>query len=391
MNKNKKLQELELALNSLVIFRRLLTNEVMVPLRQLLDTEMTDPVVQLRQYAEFVARLYPHGTDLTDYLLRIVLEDDNFYMRMLARGEQPNEQIDLCAKNELLILQRLSRLRPAELQKEISYYGVLPEWTVSEIDFGLAYADRVRDIARFGYGQFAKYRMFWLRDGRIVPVLHPDPVLPETLCGYTRERSAVEENLLLLLDGRPAQNVLLCGDAGTGKSATVKALVNAYADRGLRLIQIPKEQLHALPEVADEIAENPLKFIIYIDGLTFSPAEPLPELKAMLEGSVSALPANAVICATGNLTKLPEEPEQRSLLGRFGLRVEFDTPDKDTYLEIVQELAQRSGLEPGAEGLADGAEAFAKEGAGRSPRTARQFIERMTAERPPEGKDQPEA
>ena len=375
MNKNKKLQELELSLNSLVIFRRLLTNDVMVPLRQLLDTEMTDPVMQLRQYAEFVARLYPKSTDLTDYLLRIVLEDDNFYMRMLARGEKPDDKVDLCAKNELLILQRLSRLRPAELQKEISYYGVLPEWTVSEIDFGLAYADRIRDIAKFGYGQYAQHRMFLLRGGKIVPVLHPDPVLPEQLCGYAQaERQAVGDNLRRLLAGKHAQNVLLCGAPGTGKSATVKAFVNAYADEGLRLIQIAKEQLSALPEIADEIAENPLKFILFIDGLTFTPDEPLAELKAMLEGSVAALPANAVICATSS--SMPSG-EQCALLSRFGLRAEFQTPDRETYLALVQELAEKSGVTVPADALNEQAEAFAA-GAGRSPRTAKQFIEQLT-------------
>lgn len=386
MGKNKKLQELELAMNSLVIFRRLLTNEVMLPLRALLDTETTDPLIQLRQYTEFVSRLYPKSTSLTEFILNLILEDDNFYVRSIGAGEKPDERIDACVQNELLILQRLSRIRPAELQKEISYYGILPEWTVSEIDFGAAFAERMRRLPQLGYGKFARSPMFLFREGQIVPVQHPDPVQLSDLTGYEAERQALLGNFRALLHGRPAQNVLLYGAPGTGKSTSVKAAVNSLAPEGLRLIQIAKEQLRDLPLIMDELNGNPLKFVLFIDDLSFSADnDRLSALKAMVEGSVCAQADNAVICATSNLQhlvrKLPdgEEPddrqqELRSLAARFGLQIHFARPEREAYLDTVRRFAVDYGLSGDDAALCRGALQFAEEGSGCSPRTAKQYV-----------------
>lgn len=376
MVRNKKLQELELALHSLVIFRKLLTHEVILPLRQMLDTETTDPMIQLKQYAEFVARLYPRSTNLTEYILKLVLEDDNFYIRMLARGEKPAEMLELCARNELLILQRLARLRPAELQKEISYYGVLPEWETSEIDFGLAYSDRAREIRRYGYGKYAQFTCFTLRDGVMTPVNRPDPVLPDELTGYETERAAVTENLRALAEGRPAQHMLLTGDPGTGKSAAVKAAVNALADQGLRILQMRKEQLSELPAVLDEIAVNPLRFVVLLDDLTLSAGEPACALlRTVLEGSVALMPTNAAVCVTCSGDRLSGDLEG-ILAPRFGLRVQFSAPDAETYLRIVQAEAERLGVPVPTESAA---EQFAATRGERSPRAAKQLTELIGA------------
>ena len=240
MGRNKKLQEIDLSLNSLVVFRKLLTHEVILPLRALLDTESMDPMIQLRQYTEFITRLYARSTNLTEYIFQLICEDDNFYVRAVARGEQVDEMLEACVQNELAILQRLARIRPHELQKEVSYYGVLPEWKTSDLDFGAEYHARLREIGKYGYGTFAPHPMFVIRDERIVPVLHPDPVQLSELSGYEKERQAVTDNTLALLQGKPAQNVLLYGDPGTGKSTTVKAVVNAFFAQGLRLSRLQR-------------------------------------------------------------------------------------------------------------------------------------------------------
>ena len=148
MGRNKKLQEIDLALNSLVVFRRLLTNEVILPLRALLDTETMDPMIQLRQYTEFITRLYARSTNLTEYIFRLICEDDNFYVRAAARGDEIEEMLQACVQNELAILQRLARIRPHELLKEVSYYGILPEWKNSDLDFGAEYHARLRQIGK---------------------------------------------------------------------------------------------------------------------------------------------------------------------------------------------------------------------------------------------------
>ena len=327
MGRNKKLQEIDLALNSLVIFRKLLTNDVMLPLRALLDTESMDPMIQLRQYTEFISRLYARSMNLTEFIFRLICEDDNFYVRTAASGKEMDEMLEACLQNELAILQRLARLRPHELQKEVSYYGVLPEWKTSDLDFGAEYHARVREIGRYGYGQFAPHHMFVYRDEQFVPVKQPDLVMLSDLHGNEAERQRVIDNTLLLLEGRPAENVLLCGDSGTGKSATVKALVNEYAGDGLRLIELTQAQLPLLPEIMEQLADNPLKFIIFADDLVLSPDSPaFGRLKSVLGGSAAVRSERVAIYATSmQLPAVCEDPRDplQALSRRFGLRVEY--------------------------------------------------------------------
>ncbi len=393
MMRNKKLQELDLSLNSLIVFRHILTDPVIVPLRPLLDIETTDPIIQLRQYAEFTSRLFPQNMNLTEYLLGLVLHDDNFFVRMLAKGDKPDDILYACVRNELGIIERLAHLKPVELMKEISYYGPLPEWKISDIDFAETYFTRLDELTKFGYGHYAQSTVFTVEHGRTIPAQHPDPVRLSQLFGYEEERGAVIRNTIALLEGKPAQNVLLCGDTGTGKSSTVKAIVNEYAGDGLRLIQITKEQLRGLPAVWDSIYGNPLKFILFIDDLSFHPGDgSFSELKAILEGSVTAMPSNAVIYATSNLTQLVPMPgrgeiigddevqERISLAARFGLRVQFKAPEKEEYLNIVQAIADLSELPLDTDTLCEEAEKFAVRAGGRSPRAAKQAVQQAMAE-----------
>lgn len=393
MGRNKKLQEIDLALNSLVVFRKLLTNDVMLPLRALLDTETMDPMIQLRQYTEFITRLYARSMNLTEYIFQLICEDDNFYVRAVARGDEIAEMLAACVQNELAILQRLARIRPHELQKEVSYYGVLPEWKNSDIDFGAEYHARLREIGKFGYGIYASNPMFVIRDEQIVPVKYPDRVQLSSLSGYEAERQAVIANTLAFINGKCAQNVLIYGDAGTGKSATVKAIVNAYFGEGLRLIQISKSDLPMLPEIMERIHDNPLKFILFVDDLTFASGDDsFGILRAALEGSVAERPANTLIYATSSspylepsdfadanaVSPVPDViTEHQALAGRFGIRVRFRRPDQAAYLDFVQALAEQYELHTDAATLYHAAEEFAQRSGGRSQRAAKQLIEQL--------------
>lgn len=385
------LKELDFALNSLVIFRGILKDKVIEALSELLASGTEDTLTQIKLYSKFVYELYKRSENLSTYMLELVLADENSYIIRHAEGKEVDELIEECASKELWELQKIAELTPTEVSAEIDYDGYLPKWKNSSIDFRAEYADRVKNIHFCGYGLYAKYVMFMIKDGRVIPVKYPDETRLSELIGYERERKEVIDNTLSLLCGRPAQNVLLCGDAGTGKSSTVKAVVNEFADRGLRLIEITKEQLRDIPQIIDSISRNPLKFILFIDDLSFSSDDDcFGALKAMLEGSVSARADNIAIYATSNRRHLVRESfsdregddihrndtiqQLISLSARFGLTVTFSKPDKAAYMEIVKGLAQKHGITMEENELTVKAEAFALAGSGRSARTAKQFV-----------------
>ena len=200
------------------------------------------------------------------------------------------------------------------------------------------------------------------------------------------------ENTRALAEGKPAANVLLYGDAGTGKSSTIKACAAAFYDSGIRLIEFDKSQLSEIPAVMEKLSANPLKFIFYIDDLSFSAGDDgFSSLKGILEGGVTGYSQNIAIYATSNRRHLIKESaaarqgddlhlndtlqETMSLSARFGLTVTFSKPEKDLYLEIIKSLAAEYGLDMEDDELFKKAEAFAIRSNGRSPRTAKQFIQ----------------
>lgn len=378
---------------SIAVFRNVTQDKTINDLWKLIGSDHDNDTDIVNDYAWFISRLYNENINLSEYILKKVLEDENFYIEGKAAGKEFDPLIEETVENELKIFQKLSRITPEDIADEIDYDGFLPKWKTSKIDFVKEYKSRIDNIERYGYGKFAQNRMFILRKGEITPVKHPDPQRLSDLYGYKMERQAVINNTLALLKGKPAQNVLLYGDAGTGKSSTVKAVVNEFADKGLRLIEITKEQLRDIPDIIESISSNPLKFIIFIDDLSFVAGEDcFGALKATLEGSVSARTGNTTIYATSNRRHLVKESfsdrngdddvhrndtlqETLSLSARFGLRVNFSRPDKKAYVTIATELARSKGITLSDDELALKAEQFAiSSGNGRSARTAKQFV-----------------
>ena len=252
-------------------------------------------------------------------------------------------------------------------------------------------------MGQLGYGMFARHHVFMLSDeGRLTPVRHPDGQRLADLPGYEREREKIIANTKALLAGLPTNNVLLYGDAGTGKSSAVKAIVNEYAPEGLRLVEVKKNQLYLLPDLMDKLAANPLKFILFIDDLSFAANDDnFAALKAILEGSAGGRADNIAVYATSNRRHLVKETlsdragddlheadtrqELMSLSARFGLIVTFQRPDKALYSQILLELAKQYQLPIPSDQLITRGEAFAIRAGGRSPRAARQFIEQCRA------------
>lgn len=351
----------------------------------------------IHAYADFVSDLYRHHNDLGTYILTLVFEDENICMIKKSQNTEVGDKIKICLENELMSLEEISQLTSEEVKRCIEYDGFLPDWDNTSYDFRSQYKTRIDNVDRFGYGIYAKYYMFIVKDGNIVPVKHPDEIKLSQLIGYEIQRQMIIDNTLALLRGKPASNVLLTGDAGTGKSSSVKAIANEYREQGLRIIEIRKDQLHDIPMIMDSLSKNPLKFILFIDDLSFeSDDDNFGALKAILEGSVSARATNIAIYATSNRRHLVKEnfsdrngddvhrndtvQQLISLSERFGLKISFSKPSKDEYLNIVSGIAKQSGLNIPEEKLFEEAERFAIAKSGRSARAAKQIVDRLIAE-----------
>ena len=392
------MKNLSIRLQSLAVFRNLLSEPVIAALNEFLS--QTDTAKAVSAYGNFVSELYrTEKRTLAGYIQSIVCQDENSYIRMIGRGEAPWPEMEADVWAELQVLQTVADLTPEMLRQGLDWDGYLPGFGVKSVNLSQVYAERCRDIGKFGYGIYAKYHMFYVnQDNKIVPVRNPDRTRLASLVDYEREKKIILDNTLALLEGRPAANILLTGDAGTGKSSTVKAVVNELHDRGLRILEVRKEQLRQMPWVLDELSGNPLKFILFIDDLSFQKDDDhFSALKAILEGSVSAKSRNVVIYATSNRRHLVKETfsdrdgddihrndtmqEIISLSERFGIRITFQKPNKQTYLDIVHHLAKERGLEYDPVKLELEAERFVLNRGGRSARAAAQFVDSLMAEK----------
>ena len=376
-------------LDALVVFRNLLSTPLLRALRAALAAEECDLGGTV---ADFEATLFAQGTNWTGILLDAVLEDENLCLRTAAGGDA-GPVLEGALVSELDFLQALGRAGLDDLCHGAPEY--LPRWEVTpDADFHAAYEARRAAVGQKGYGIFARHHVFTLEEGRLVPVRYPHPQRLSELPGYEREREKVIANTRALLEGKPTNNVLLYGDAGTGKSSTVKAIANEFAPDGLRLIEVKKNQLYQIPALMDELAKNPLKFILFIDDLSFAANDDnFAALKAILEGSVGGRSHNVAVYATSNRRHLVKESmsdrsgddlhasdtrqELMSLAARFGLTVTFQQPDKERFDTILLELARQYGVQMPSDQLFIKGAAFALRAGGRSPRVAKQFIEML--------------
>lgn len=389
--------DLSVQIKSLAVFRKLRENAVFSALEHLISNiDNFDKAIDC--YSNFVFELHKAGeTNLSKLIRDLVNNDENIYIRTIGKGEEVSFSIEDDVAKELAILQNLANLTPADFHKMLNYDGYLPSFDNSEIDIAAQYKDRVLNISRYGYGIYAKYHMFCIDENNcIIPVRYPDTVRLSDLSGYQREKKIIIDNTRLLLENKPSANILLTGDAGTGKSSTVKAVVNELKEEGLRILQVRKDQLNAIPAILDELTVNPLKFIIFIDDLSFGKDEDnYSALKAILEGSVSAKSHNVVIYATSNRRHLVRESfsdrdgddvhfndtvqEVISLSERFGIHITFNRPNKNAYLDIVHNLLDNANVEYDAAKVDIEAESFALTRGNRSARAAKQFADSYIA------------
>lgn len=352
-------------------------------------------------YSSFYKLVLRAGS-VREHISKSILTNENLFTKSACGGFADDKIIET-AKSDLAMLEEIASITADDIISHIEnneikeILNTLPKFKsgqgVSPLDTD--WKDKIDDLIEYhkrnGYGKFAKHIAFTWRNGELCPVTSIDPITLDDLKNYEVQRQKVVDNTESFVTGHPANNVLLYGDRGTGKSSTVHALLNEYHNRGLRMIEIPKSTVSELTLIREAIADAPLKFIIYIDDLSFdSNDSSFSELKAALEGSLSGKQANTLIYATSNRRHLIKESfsdrqnemnlndimqEQLSLSDRFGLSITFINPNKAEYLDIVKKIAADRGLNADEEKLCFKAEQWATRRGGRSPRCAKQFID----------------
>lgn len=401
--------------DSLCVYRGILDDPVMQQYRALmaeLEKQQLDEERVIGLYGAFYYALLSHGlSNIGQHIEDLVLYQPNPFARRCEHTplEKMEASLKEAARLDLHKLWLLAQMTGGTfkqwIQERIGESVVLrelPEWEAQELRY-LDKADALEQIAAFhrtnSTGIFARSRQFLWDSGKLRPVKSPDPIRLADFIGYESQRKVVVDNTRRLLTGRPANNVLLYGDRGTGKSSTVKAIGNEFADSGLRLIELPKNQMTDFSRVLDAIALSSCKFIIFIDDLAFENNEQdYTMLKALLEGGLAARPDNCVVYATSNRRNLIKETfrdragmasgnadeevhardtmqEKLSLADRFGIRVTFSAPTQEEYVNIVLGLAEQRGVKLDEEQLRREAIVWEMNNHGKSPRTARQFID----------------
>lgn len=257
----------------------------------------------------------------------------------------------------------------------------------------------------FGVGKLGLHKAFRIQhrekeEVEIVPITNIAHVKLDDLVGYELAKQKLIDNTEAFVNGKQANNCLLYGDAGTGKSTSIKAIANQYYDRGLRLIEVYKHQFCDLNDVIAQIKNRNYKFIIYMDDLSFEEFEiEYKYLKAVIEGGLEKKPDNVLIYATSNRRHLIRETfkdkedrdeelhtndtvqEKLSLVARFGVTIYFGKPDKKQFQEIVRELAKKNGIDMPDDELLLEANKWELSHGGLSGRTAQQFIDYLAGTR----------
>ena len=357
----------------------------------------------LGAYTDVVLALQEAGAHgMGDGLLALLRYRETPYPRALTGPAGADAVLEAAARRDVNVLKRLRGLDcGAVLEKLTGLLGPefapvleeLPRWQAgADFDFdGLTAFYR-----EHGAGLFARYRAFVWTDGALIPVHEPDCPDEEEMMGYTLQRDQVIANTRALLEGRRVNDVLLYGDSGTGKSATVKCLLSVPDFGNLRLIEVQKEGLRDMPALIRSLRGRQQKFILFIDDLAFDQDDnTYSVVKTILEGGLEKRPDNVAIYATSNRRLLVRQTfsdragdevdiretiaEKTALSDRFGLRIPYLALNKAEFLELIEQLADQAGVSMDRGELMREAVKWDMKFPGRTPRGARQFIASLSA------------
>ena len=355
----------------------------------------------------------------------LLMTNRNAFSLTCVRSGSREGTVNGFVKADFAVFRRLFHYDFSPIEKDlgldcftaISHYSALPKrdriynrdvsWQVRVLSRALAQARDEEDIfslmtsyyRQYGFGLFAMNRAFRIqghgKELEFLPITNVDRVMLEDLLGYEKQKEELRRNTEAFLDGKHANNVLLYGDAGTGKSTSVKALVNEYFSRGLRMIEIYKHQFRDLSNLLAQVKNRNYRFIIFIDDLSFEDSEvEYKFLKAVIEGGVETRPDNVLIYATSNRRHLIRETwndrtdmehhgdihrsdtveEKLSLSARFGVAINYNAPTPKEFQAIVLALAQRQGIRMDEKELLALANTWEVRHGGFSGRVAQQFV-----------------
>lgn len=385
-------------LRGLSAFRSLLDTPMLKDALQLLDAAARrDGEGALAAYDQMFYRLKAEGySGLGTWMWDTLRYTETPYGDLAGSGRSDPE-LEGAARRDVETLLQLARLgaedirvalKPILTEEYVSVLDNLPAW---ETGAPFTFEELAAFYRENGAGLYAKYRAFLWEEGRLVPVADPDCPHPVELLGYDQQRKQVLDNTRLLVEGKPSNNVLLFGDGGTGKSATVKSMLYLPGMENLRLIEIQKENLVGMPRLIRSLAGRRQSFILFIDDLAFDQDDKTySSLKTILEGGLEKRPLNVAIYATSNRRHLVRQTfsdragdevdafetisEKTALAERFGLRIPYMTMSKSEYLALIDHLAGLYHVEMNREVLHAKAMEWEIRHAGRTPRVARQFI-----------------
>lgn len=403
-----------------VIFRNILHDSIVKKLRRICelmfkdDTKNTDEIrsIYYQMCSELILKAEHHsfsGDILHKYILYLLFYDENIYSLHCEKyGNKIDTSLYNAVLNDIKVMSCIIEFDISEIAKisqssiDIQNYKSISK-RVRKYEHSFLNASTIEQKAnamgehysKYGCGQLAEYNMFrWDNELGIKAITNHDEIKLLDIIGYQYQKDMLVSNTESFLNGHPANNVLLVGARGTGKSSCVKALANEYFENGLRLIEISKEQILEFPQILKYISQRGKKFIIFLDDLSFDNFEvEYKYMKSLLEGSTEKKPENVLFYATSNRRHIIEEKwsdrqgnpnddvhtadalnEKISLSDRFGLTITFEAPTQNQYLEIVETIAKKENLEYNKDELYREAIAWELCQKGRSGRTARQFI-----------------